>query len=86
MRSPSLDNFRVAALVAAEEGFGAAQIDHDIAVLGALDVAADDFAHAVFIFLELAFALGIADFLHDDLLGGLRGHAAQNREAATVQR
>ena len=64
-------------LVAAQHGFGAAQIDHDVAVFDALDQAVDDLAGAVLEFVELALAFGVAHLLHDHLLGGLRGDAAE---------
>ena len=64
-------------LVAANDRLRPAEVDHDVAVLGALDNAADDLADAVLVFLELALALGLAHFLHDDLLGVLRGHPAE---------
>ena len=48
-----------------------------MAELDALDDAGDDFAGAVLEFLILALALGVADLLEDDLLGGLRGDAAE---------
>ena len=40
-------------LVAAQQGLGAAEIDHQVAVLGALDDAVDDLAHAVLVLVEL---------------------------------
>ena len=43
-----------------------------MAEFDALDDASDDFASAVFEFLELTLALGIADLLENNLLGGLR--------------
>ena len=64
-------------LVAAQHGFGAAQIDDDIAVLDALDEAVDDFGHPVLELEVLALPLGVADLLDDDLLGGLRGDPAE---------
>ncbi len=69
--------------IAADDALGAAKIDDDVAVLGALHRAVDDLAEAVLVFAELAIALGLAHFLHDDLLGVLRGHAAeiQRRQA-----
>ena len=64
-------------LVAADDALGLLQIDDDVAVLHALDGAAGDLAHAVLELAELALALGLAHLLHDDLLGVLRGHAAE---------
>src|SRR3546814_10166736 len=56
---------------------GAAEIDDDMAELDALDDAGDDLAGAVLEFLILPLALGVADLLEDDLLGGLGGDAAE---------
>ena len=64
-------------LVAADDAFGAAEIDDDVAVFDALDGAVDDLADAVLVLVVLALALGLAHLLHDDLLGGLRGDAAE---------
>ena len=64
-------------LVAADDRLGAAEIDHDVAEFDPLDDAVDDLADAVLVFLILALALGVAHLLHDDLLGGLRGDAAE---------
>src|SRR6266436_6564535 len=63
-------------LVAAHDGFAAAQIDNDAAIFHALDDAVDDVADAVLEFLILAVALGFAHLLHDHLFGRLRGDAA----------
>ena len=56
---------------------GAAEIDDDVAVFDALDDAVDDLADAVLVLVVLALALGVAHLLHDDLLGVLRGDAAE---------
>ena len=64
-------------LVAADDALGPAEVDDDVAELDALDDAGDDFAGAVLELFELAFALGVADLLEDDLLGGLGGNAAE---------
>ena len=45
--------------------------------VGLLDDAGDDVADAVLVLLEHHLALGLADALQDDLLGGLRGDAAE---------
>ena len=63
-------------LVAADDGFTAAEIDDHAAIFDALDDAVDDVADAVLEFLILPVALGLAHLLHDDLLGRLRGDAA----------
>jgi len=63
--------------VAAQQRLGTGQIDRDVAELHALDQTVDDLALAVLEFLELALALGFAHFLHDHLLGGLGGDAAE---------
>ena len=64
-------------LVAAHDALAAAEIDDDVAVLDALDEAVDDLADAVLVLVELAVALGVAHLLDDDLLGRLRGDAAE---------
>ena len=64
-------------LVAADDALGAAEVDDDVAELDALDDAGDDFAGAVLELFILALALGVADLLEDDLLGGLGGDAAE---------
>ena len=53
---------------------GAAEIDHDIAVFDALDLAVDDLTDAVLVDLILLVALGFADLLHQHLFGGLGGN------------
>ena len=63
--------------VAAQQRLGAAEFHHQVAVLGALDHAVDDLADAVLEFLVLPLALVFAHALHDHLLGGLRGDAAE---------
>jgi hypothetical protein len=64
-------------LLARENGFGAAQVDDPAALVPPLDDAGDDLAHAVFVFLVNNALLGVAHALNDDLLGRLRGNAAQ---------
>src|SRR5687768_16213312 len=64
-------------LVAADDALGAAEIDDDVAELDPLDDAGDDLAGAVLELLILTLALGVADLLEDDLLGGLGGDAAE---------
>ncbi len=64
-------------LVAAHDTFGAAKVHHHGAEFHALDDAVNDLADAVFIFFILALAFGIAHFLHDHLLCGLRGDAGE---------
>src|SRR5277367_852860 len=63
-------------LVPAHDSFAAAQIDDHAAIFDALDDAVDDIADTILEFLILAVALGLADLLHNDLLGGLRGDTA----------
>ncbi len=55
---------------------GAGEVDDDVAVFDALDLAVDDVADAILEHLILFVALGLADFLHQHLLGGLRRDAA----------
>ena len=69
--------FEARLLALGQAGFGLAEIDHQIETFDALDGGVDQFAHAVGIFAVNGFALGFADLLKDDLLGGLRGDAAQ---------
>ena len=76
MRSPWCRFSRGIASLA-DDAFGAAEIDDDVAVLDALDDAVDDLADAILVFAVLALALGFAHFVVDDLLGGLRGDAAE---------
>ena len=59
-------------LVAPQDRLGAAEVDQDVAVLGALDLADHDLADAVLELLVLALALGLAHLLDDHLLGALR--------------
>ncbi len=64
-------------LVAAQDRLGAAEIDDHVAELDALDQAVDDLADAVLVLAELPLALGVAHLLHDHLLRGLSGDAAE---------
>src|SRR5690606_1188454 len=66
-----LEGFARDHLVAADDAFAAAEIDHHVAVLDALDHPVDDLADAVLVFIELPVALGLAHLLHDNLLGRL---------------
>ena len=65
------------ALVAPDDRLAAAQIDDDVAVFDPLDRRRNDLADAVLVLVVLALALGIAHLLDDDLLGVLRGDAAE---------
>ncbi len=49
----------------------------DVAALDALDDAVDELAHAVLVGFHDLGALGLADLLHDDLLGGLGADPAE---------
>jgi len=65
-------------LVARNEGLGlAAEVEIDVAALDALGHAVDQFAHAILEGIDHLRALGLADALHDHLLGGLRGDAPE---------
>src|SRR5262249_22887170 len=67
-------------LVLRDEGFGvAAEVDVDVAALHALDHAGHQFADAVLPRVHHLVALGLAHALHDHLLRGLRGDAAELR-------
>ena len=63
--------------IAANDAFGAAEVDDDVAELHPLDDAGDDLAGAILELFILPLALGVADLLEDDLLGGLGGDAAE---------
>ena len=78
MRSAGRVAFRARLLLAREHRFDPADLDDDVAVLEALDRAADDLADALVVFAEDVLALGFADFLEDHLLGRLRGDAAEH--------
>src|SRR5690625_2807360 len=54
-----------------------AQIEHDAAALGALDLAADQLVNAVFVGVNHLGPLGLANALDNDLLGGMGGDAAK---------
>src|SRR6185369_11811288 len=71
------DHFARDLLVAADDALGAAEVDDDVAELDALDDAGNDFADAILELFMLALALGVADLLEDDLLGGLGGDSAE---------
>jgi len=71
-------------LVPAHHGFGAAQVDRDVAVLDPLDQTIDDLASAVLVFFELALPFRFAHLLHDDLLRGLRGDPSEIDRRQTV--
>jgi hypothetical protein len=65
-------------LVARQQAFGVvAEIDDDVVAGHLLDRAGDEFADAVLVQLDHLRALRVAHLLHDDLLGGLRGDAAE---------
>ena len=56
---------------------GAAEVDDDVAALEAPGDAGDDLVLAVLVLVVDVLALGVAGALDDDLLGGLRGDAAE---------
>jgi hypothetical protein len=64
-------------LVAVQEALDAAGFDDRVAAVDALDDAVDEVLLAGEEVLDDLLALGIADFLQDDLLGGLRADAAE---------
>src|SRR5690606_14987277 len=64
-------------LVAADDALGAAEVDDHVAEFDRLDDAGDDLARAVLEFLELPFALRIADLREAHLLGALRVDTAE---------
>src|SRR6478609_4135386 len=63
-----------------------AQLHERVAGVGLLDDAGDQLAHAVAVLLEHHVALGLADALQDDLLGGLRGVRAPPWPAPRLRR
>src|SRR5690606_33453759 len=66
------------ALVLRDDRLGvAAQVDVDVAALHALDDTGHQLANAVLPLVDDLGALGFPDALHDDLLGSLRGDAAE---------
>ena len=65
-------------LLARQHRLDAAELDDDVAVLEALDGAVDHLADAVVVLGVDVLALGLAHVLEDDLLGGLRGDAAEH--------
>ena len=65
------------AVIAADDAFGLAEIDDDVAVFDALNRAVDDLADAILEVIVLAVTFGFADLARDDLLGGLGGDAAE---------
>ena len=65
-------------LVARDEAFGiAAQVDEHAVAIDALDDAGHQRADAALELIDDLRALGLAHLLHDDLLGGLGGDAAE---------
>jgi len=63
-------------------GFGLAEIVDDVLAFNALDGCVEDFFFAVRIFIEDGIALGFTHLLKDDLLGKLRGDAAEGAGVA----
>ena len=72
-----LEVFARDTVIAPNDAFGAAEINDHVPILNALHNAVDNLAFAILVFIELALALGIAHFLHDDLFRRLRGDAAK---------
>src|SRR5205085_3608852 len=64
-------------LIATDDAFGAAEVDDNVTELDALDDAGDDLGDPILELFILTLALGIADLLEDDLLGGLGGDPAE---------
>src|SRR5882724_672736 len=60
-----------------QQRLGAAEIDDDVAALEPTHDARDELALAVLVLVEDVLALGLAHALQDDLLGRLRGDAAE---------
>src|SRR5690606_29931132 len=64
-------------LVTRNHRLGTADLDNHIAVFHALHDSVDDLTDTVLEFFKLVLALGVAYFLDNDLLGGLRGDTAE---------
>ena len=77
MRSPARYDSRGTCSRTGQDRLGAAEVDDDVAALEAAHDAGDELALAVLVLVEDVLALGLADALEDDLLGGLRGDAAE---------
>src|SRR4029077_21003793 len=71
-------SFQTRLLALRQARFGAAHIDDDVGALEALDDAVPQLAGTPVVFVKDGVALGLAHFLHDDLLPRLRGDAAKN--------
>jgi len=67
----------VTALLVREHGLGGAELDDDVAALGAADGAGDDVADLVLVFLEDLVLLDLAEALVEELLRRLGGDAAE---------
>ena len=76
-RSPTANCSRRRLLALRHAGFGLAEVEDDVHRLEALDGGVEDLAGAVVVLVEDGVALGFADLLEDDLLGHLRGDAAE---------
>ena len=70
--------FQARLLALGQSGFGATHVDDHIGAFESLHDAIHKLASASVIFVKDGIALGLADFLHDHLLGRLRGDAAEN--------
>ena len=65
-------------MIAHENRFGVAtKVNDDAFASHLLNRAGYQFAHTVFVFVQHDFALGVADFLHDNLLRRLRRDTAE---------
>src|ERR1700722_9610274 len=69
--------FQLALFFFEQTRFGLAQVDHQVLALDALHRAIDQFTHASGVFRKDGLAFGLAHFLQNHLLGGLRGDATQ---------
>src|ERR1019366_2479267 len=69
--------FQARLLLLGQLGLGLAEVQNVVRPLDALDGAVHEFARAPGVFLVHGFALGFADLLENDLLGGLRRNTAQ---------
>ena len=73
------EDLALAAFGAGQDGFGGAELDHDVAAVQAADGAGDDVADLVLILLEDLVLLDLAETLVEELLG------AHGRDAAEVR-
>ncbi|OFZ43291.1 MAG: hypothetical protein A2070_07635 [Bdellovibrionales bacterium GWC1_52_8] len=72
-----LEHFARDDFLAGKEGVGLSKVDDQVSSFHAAGDTGDDFAFAVNVFVINNFAFRIADFLEDNLLGGLGVDASE---------